>query len=108
MNPFFTIAGIFSTLVDWFDAAIRWLFDAILSVVIHILDGFLLFVATVLDASGALTLFTTAMNTLGTFFQVMNGWIPVDIGFMLIGAFLSFVVTFIVFKFVLKLIPFIG
>jgi hypothetical protein len=108
MTSLFSIAGIFSTLVDWFDAAIRWLFDVMLSVVSHILDVFLAFVATILDSSGALTMFTTAMNTLGSFFQIMNGWIPLDIAFMLIASYLSFVVAFLVFKFVLKLTPFVG
>jgi hypothetical protein len=100
---------------DWMESLVKVLFD-FLSFLWNIiytlgcieLDAFLSVVAAIMDSTGVMTVFQSAMTDLSFYFGVLNAWFPLDLAFTLIGAYFSFLVLFVTVKFILKLIPFIG
>jgi hypothetical protein len=93
------------SLAEILKALVFWLFDLLLALIQPLFDGILAVVASALDSTGCLTALNGALATLQPFYAAVNAWVPIGYAFVLISAYLTFVVAFIIFKLVKRTIP---
>lgn len=86
-------------ILDALQACWRWIVDTAKSIGEGMMNGFL---ADIPELQG------TTIEPYYDMLQVANQWVPIDMAIAYIGVYWGFIISFIVFKMIIKFIPFIG
>ncbi len=86
-------------ILDAIQAAWRWVVDVSADMGDVMMNGFI----TEIPA-----LQGTSLEPYYNILQICNQWVPIDMAILYLGTYFTFIITFIVFKMVLKFVPFIG
>lgn len=74
---------------------IRWLLDAMMAVLTPLIQS-------IPDGWDAY------LSQVQAWFQIVNAWVPIDVGIVLVAAYYTFMVTWIIVRYVMAAIPTVG